>query len=133
MESVLDMDDIAEKIPNTFKVGGTLTSVDQYRCTLNITCDVKPAPSHIHMIIHIHTHTHSQVPLEETLQKRLEYEFHSASYHTMMEVVNGLKIAARHLIKVQLVATVTSMIISSFLILSLTTSIILFLFPQGHY
>ena len=47
-----------------------------------------------------HTHTHTQVPLEETLQKRLEYEFHSASYHTILEVVIALKNVAGHLVKV---------------------------------
>ena len=41
-----------------------------------------------------------QVPLEETLQKRLEYEFHSASYHTILEVVIALKNVAGHLVKV---------------------------------
>ena len=43
---------------------------------------------------------HTQVPLEKNLQKRLEYEFHSASYHTIMEVITGLRTVAGHLLKV---------------------------------
>ena len=38
--------------------------------------------------------------MNETLQKHLEYEFHSASYHTMVEVVIALRTAAGHLDKV---------------------------------
>ena len=53
-------------------------------------------------------HTHMQVTLEENFRKRLEYEFHSASYHTILEVVTGLKIVAGHLVKVQLAAIITS-------------------------
>ena len=46
-------------------------------------------------------HKHTQVPLEENFQKRLEYEFHRASYHTMIEVVTSLRTVAGHLVKVQ--------------------------------
>ena len=38
--------------------------------------------------------------MNDTLQKHLEYEFHSASYHTMVEVVIALRTAAGHLVKV---------------------------------
>ena len=40
-----------------------------------------------------------QVPLEDTYRKRLEYEFHSAGYHAIMEVVNGFRTAIGHLIR----------------------------------
>ena len=46
-------------------------------------------------------HKHMQAPLEDNFQKRLEYEFHSASYHTMIEVVTSLRTVAGHLVKVQ--------------------------------
>ena len=87
------MDDIAEKIPDIFKVG--LISV--YYCILDIVELNLPSILYPHPI---HTHKHMQVPLKETLQKRLEYEFHSASYHTILEVVIALKNAAGHLVKV---------------------------------
>ena len=41
-----------------------------------------------------------QFSLEEPQLKRLEYEFHSVGYHTMMELVTALKTIAGHLIKV---------------------------------
>jgi len=37
--------------------------------------------------------------VEDTYRKQLEYEFHSASYHTIMEVITGLRTAVSHLIK----------------------------------
>ena len=40
-----------------------------------------------------------QIQLDDTYRKRLEYEFHSASYHTIMEMVTGLRTAVSHLIK----------------------------------
>ena len=58
-------------------------------------------PMHIHYHHHHHyMNTQTQVPLEETLQKRLTYVFHSANYHIMVEVLIALKIAAEHLVKV---------------------------------
>ena len=41
-----------------------------------------------------------RVHLHEALLKRFEYEFHSASYHLMMEVVTGLRTVAGHLMKI---------------------------------
>ena len=41
-----------------------------------------------------------KTPVEETVQKQLEYQFHSADYHTMLQIITGLKTALRHLIKV---------------------------------
>jgi len=40
-----------------------------------------------------------QVQVEDTYRKQLEYEFHSASYHTIVEVITGLRTAVSHLIK----------------------------------
>ncbi len=42
---------------------------------------------------------HMQVPLDDTYRKRLEYEFHCAGYHTVMEVISGLRTAIGHLIQ----------------------------------
>lgn len=39
-------------------------------------------------------------PIEKTLRKHLEYQFHSADYHTIWHIVTGLKTALGHLIKV---------------------------------
>ena len=44
-----------------------------------------------------------QVPLGDALRKRVEYEFHSAGYHTMVAVVTGLKTVVGHLVKVRLI------------------------------
>ena len=91
------MDDIAEKIPDIFKVGLL------YLCTIVYILDIVELnlPSYpTHLPHPIHTHKHIQVSLKETLRKRLEYEFHSASYHTILEVVIALKNAAGHLVKV---------------------------------
>ena len=41
----------------------------------------------------------SQSQLEDTYRKQLEYEFHSAGYHAIMEVVTGLRTVMGHLIK----------------------------------
>ena len=41
-----------------------------------------------------------KLPLEDMVLKQLEYEFHSASYHTLVEIVTGLKNVVGHLIKV---------------------------------
>ena len=41
--------------------------------------------------------------LSEVLQKRFEYEFHSASYSLLNEVVMGLRVVIGHLLKVLLV------------------------------
>ena len=41
-----------------------------------------------------------KLKLDEEYAKELEYEFHSANYHMLIEVVTGLKIAAEYLIKV---------------------------------
>ena len=41
-----------------------------------------------------------KTPVEETVQKQLEYQFHSADYHTMLQMITGLKTALGHLIKV---------------------------------
>ena len=53
---------------------------------------------------HLEIHTHCccsllQIQVDDTYRKQLEYEFHSASYHTIMEMVTGLRIAVGHLIK----------------------------------
>ena len=40
-----------------------------------------------------------QCTLSDGDKKRLEYEFHSACYHTDMELVAGLRISIGHLIK----------------------------------
>lgn len=42
-----------------------------------------------------------QAAIEATQQKTMEYDFHTAGYHTLMEVVNALKTVAGHLIKVR--------------------------------
>ena len=86
----MDVDNITNKLPDPFKVGGSIylcsnTYMTLY--TLNIV--LLPLPR-----------KHTQVPLEKNLQKRLEYEFHSASYHTIMEVITGLRTVAGHLLKV---------------------------------
>ena len=39
-------------------------------------------------------------PMEDTLQKHLEYQFHSAAYHTFLQIITGLKTVLGHLIKV---------------------------------
>ncbi len=41
-----------------------------------------------------------QAAIEETQQKRMEYDFHTAGYHSLVEVVTALKTVAGHLIKV---------------------------------
>ena len=66
-----------------------------------------------------------QATLEETLQKRLECEFHSASYHTLVEVVTGLRIVAEHLVKVTLTFLY---ILKHFSILGLWSSELTFVF-----
>ena len=38
--------------------------------------------------------------MEDALLKRFEYEFHSASYHTLVEVITGLRTVVGHLMKV---------------------------------
>ena len=38
--------------------------------------------------------------VEKIFQKRLEFEFHSAGYHVMLETTTGLRTAAGHLVKV---------------------------------
>ena len=40
-----------------------------------------------------------QMHLDSRIRKRLEYEFHSACYHTLMEVIAGLRTSISHLIK----------------------------------
>ena len=88
----------------------TYSRWDSYICVLFYILPSYPTP-HPHPI---HTHKHMQVPLKETLQKRLEYEFHSASYHTILEVVIALKNAAGHLVKVLPAVLVPHMISFSF-------------------
>ena len=41
----------------------------------------------------------TQIPLGDKTRKRLEFEFHSACYHTDMEVMAGLRTSIGHLIK----------------------------------
>lgn len=41
-----------------------------------------------------------QSPLSPPLERRIEYEFHSSSYHCLTEIVVGLKTALGHLVKV---------------------------------
>ena len=41
-----------------------------------------------------------KVPMEDMVLKRFEYEFHSAGYHTLVEVITGLRTVVGHLIKV---------------------------------
>ena len=40
--------------------------------------------------------------MEDMLLKRFEYEFHSANYHALVEVITGLRTVIGHLIKVSL-------------------------------
>ena len=40
-----------------------------------------------------------KLPLPDPLMKRFEYEFHSADYHLMIEVVTALRTVAGHLVK----------------------------------
>lgn len=40
-----------------------------------------------------------RLPLPDGLERRIVYEFHSASYHSLTEIVVGLKTALGHLIK----------------------------------
>ena len=86
---------------------------------------IHPTTVHTHTHTHTHTHMHTQVPLEETLQKQLTYEFHSASYQTMVKVITALKISAEHLVKVWLLQLST--LIKQVLTYSLTPSL------QGHF
>ena len=39
--------------------------------------------------------------LTDNLQKRFEYEFHSASYNEMIEVITALRTVCGHLVKVR--------------------------------
>ena len=41
--------------------------------------------------------------VEEVLLKRFEYEFHSAGYHTLVEVITGLRTVVSHLMKVSII------------------------------
>ena len=41
-----------------------------------------------------------KVSMEDTLQKHFEYQFHSADYHTVLQIITGLKTVLGHLIKV---------------------------------
>lgn len=38
--------------------------------------------------------------VDKAFRKRLEFEFHSAGYHVMLETTTGLRTAAGHLVKV---------------------------------
>ena len=38
--------------------------------------------------------------MEDMLLKRFEYEFHSANYHTLVEIITGLRTVVGYLIKV---------------------------------
>ena len=38
--------------------------------------------------------------VDNTFRKRLEFEFHTAGYHVMLETTTGLRTAAGHLVKV---------------------------------
>ena len=88
MGPALDVDNITEKLPDTFKVGLTLDLCSNtYMFSVMLS---PPFPSH----------SYTQTPLEEAFLKRLEYEFHSASYHTLVEVVTALRTVAEHLVKV---------------------------------
>ena len=40
-----------------------------------------------------------KAPLPDALMKRVEYEFHSANYHLMMEVLTALRTVTGHLVK----------------------------------
>ena len=44
-----------------------------------------------------------RAPLCDDLTRHLEYEFHSANYHTLTDIVTGLRTALGHLIKVGVV------------------------------
>ena len=44
-----------------------------------------------------------RAPLCDDLTRHLEYEFHSANYHTLTDIVIGLRTAIGHLIKVGVV------------------------------
>ena len=41
-----------------------------------------------------------KVPLPTDLRKEIEFEFHTADYHTLNEVYTGLKVTAGFIIKV---------------------------------
>ena len=47
-----------------------------------------------------------QSQLEDSYRKQIEYEFHSAGYHAIMEVVTGLRTVMGHLIKEASLATI---------------------------
>ena len=42
-----------------------------------------------------------KVDMDNTFRKRLEYEFHTAGYHVMLETTTGLRNATGHLVKVK--------------------------------
>ena len=42
-----------------------------------------------------------QEHVDDELQKQLHFHFHSADYHTLVEVVTGLNIVAWYLLKVR--------------------------------
>ena len=45
-------------------------------------------------------HPSLQTPLQPNVERRLEYDFHNSSYHSLTEIVVGLKTALGHLVKV---------------------------------
>ena len=46
-----------------------------------------------------------QEPVDDDLQKQLQFRFHSADYHTLVEVVTGLNVVAWYLLKVMCYTT----------------------------
>lgn len=40
-----------------------------------------------------------QMPLSDNEGKRLEYEFHSAGYHLLLEMITGLRTVMSHLVR----------------------------------
>ena len=44
--------------------------------------------------------------MERVFRKRLEFEFHPAGYHVMLETTTGLRTAADYLVKVHLAHTI---------------------------
>ena len=66
-------------------------------------------------------HKSLQLQLPDGLEKRLEYEFHSASYHLLTDIVVGLRTILGHMIKViptedQLSQQIEDMTLRSFML-----------------
>ena len=56
-------------------------------------------------------HPSLQSSLQPNLERRLEFDFHNCSYHSLTEIVVGLKTALGHLVKVSYVLLMIFLII----------------------